>query len=192
MTRALRTRSASISVDELLAHSAWYGQIGAAAQRQFRTDIVERAIASGSSLGHHGETQRYWYGVLEGLLKWAINAPDGRTVTLGGQSVGSWFGEGTLLRGQPRKADLVALRHSRVAMIPLDTFAPRDRLAPALRREPGCHEARWSSAVGLRGGHGSRPRWLAAISGMTASISPARAAIAATDKHFPHLLVASA
>jgi antitoxin YefM len=33
-----------------------------------------------------------------------MNAPDGRTVTLGGQSVGSWFGEGTLLREQPRRA----------------------------------------------------------------------------------------
>ena len=131
MTRALRTRSASISVDELLAHSQWFGQIGAAAQRQLRTDIVERAIASGSSLGHHGETQHYWYGVLEGLLKWSINAPDGRTVTLGGQSVGSWFGEGTLLRGQPRKADLVALRHSRVAMIPFETFDWLRRSEPA-------------------------------------------------------------
>ncbi len=131
MTRQLRTRSASISVDELLAHSPWFGQIGVAAQRQLRTDVVERAIASGQSLGHHGETQHYWYGVLEGLLKWSINAPDGRTVTLGGQSVGSWFGEGTLLRGQPRKADLVALRHSRVAMIPYETFDWLRRSEPA-------------------------------------------------------------
>jgi len=56
------------------------------------------------------------------LLKWSVNARDGRTVTLGGQSVGSWFGEGTLLRGQPRRADVVALRHSRVAMLPFETF----------------------------------------------------------------------
>ena len=131
MTRELRTRSASISIDELLAHSPWFGQIGGPAQRQLRADIVERAIASGHSLGHHGEMQHYWYGVLEGLLKWSINAPDGRTVTLGGQSVGSWFGEGTLLRGEPRKADLVALRHSRVAMIPYETFDWLRRTEPA-------------------------------------------------------------
>ena len=131
MNRELRTRSASISIDDLLANSPWFGQIGEAAQRQIRTDVVERAIASGHSLGHHGETQHYWYGVLEGVLKWSINAPDGRTVTLGGQSVGSWFGEGTLLRGQPRKADLVALRHSRVAMIPFDTFDWLRRTEPA-------------------------------------------------------------
>jgi CRP/FNR family transcriptional regulator, cyclic AMP receptor protein len=131
MTRALRTRSASISVDELLADSPWYGQVGAAAQQQLRSTLVERAIASGDSLGHHGQVQHCWYGVLEGLLKWSIDAPDGRTVTLGGQSVGSWFGEGTLLRGQPRQADLVALRHSRVVLMPFDTFDGLRRSEPA-------------------------------------------------------------
>lgn len=99
MTRALRTPSASISVDELLSQSPWWAAIGEAAQQQLRSDIGERAIRLGASLGRHGETQHHWYGVLEGLLKWSINAADGRTVTLGGQSVGSWFGEGTLLRG---------------------------------------------------------------------------------------------
>lgn len=122
MTRALQKRSASIDVDTLLADSPWFGQMAESARHQVRADIVERALAGGESLGYHGESQHCWYGVLEGLLKWSINAQDGRTVTLGGQSVGSWFGEGTLLRAQPRRADLVALRHSRVAMLPFETF----------------------------------------------------------------------
>lgn len=122
MTRSLRKQSVSLDVDALLADSPWYGEIGEAARQQVRTDIVERALGVGESLGYEGESQRHWYGVLEGLLKWSINSPDGRTVTLGGQSVGSWFGEGTLLRAQPRRADLVALRHSRVAMMPFETF----------------------------------------------------------------------
>jgi CRP/FNR family transcriptional regulator, cyclic AMP receptor protein len=131
MTRALRTPSASISIDELLSHSPWWVAIGEAAQQQVRSDMVERAIAAGAALGHDGQTQHHWFGVLEGLLKWSINAADGRTVTLGGQSVGSWFGEGTLLRGQPRQADLVALRASRVAMMPFETFDWLRRTQPA-------------------------------------------------------------
>jgi CRP-like cAMP-binding protein len=122
MVRALRKRSASRSVDALLADSSWHVQVGEGARRQVRADIVERSIAAGDALGHQDEAQHHWYGVLEGLLKWSVNARDGRTVTLGGQSAGSWFGEGTLLRGQPRHADLVALRHSRVAMLPFETF----------------------------------------------------------------------
>jgi CRP/FNR family transcriptional regulator, cyclic AMP receptor protein len=134
MTRPLRTRTAQIDIDQLLSGSRWYAQITAAAQRQVRSDIVERAVASGGTLGHHGQTQHDWYGVLEGLLKWSINGADGRTVTLGGQSVGSWFGEGTLLRGEPRKADLVALRPTRVALLPFETF---DWLR---KREPAFNE----------------------------------------------------
>jgi CRP/FNR family transcriptional regulator, cyclic AMP receptor protein len=122
MTRSLHKPSAVIGVAELLAGSPWFAGVDAAAQRQVRSAIVERALAAGESLGHQGESQHHWFGVLEGLLKWSINAADGRTVTLGGQSVGSWFGEGTLLREQPRRAELVALRHSRVAMLPFETF----------------------------------------------------------------------
>ena len=57
----------------------------------------------------------HWYGAIEGLLKWTVTSGDGRSVTLGGLSAGSWFGEGTLLRGTPRTADVIALRPSRVA-----------------------------------------------------------------------------
>ena len=120
-----------MSMDELLDQSVWYGEIGESARRQLRADTLERVIAAGDSLGHHGETQHFWYGVMEGLLKWSITSADGRTVTLGGQSPGSWFGEGTLLRGQPRKADLVALRHSCVALLPFETFDWLRRTEPA-------------------------------------------------------------
>lgn len=131
MTRTWHQRTAALTLDALLAESSWYGQIGAAAQQQVRADMHERSLAVGESLGHPGEAQHHWYGVLEGLLKWSVTAPDGRTVTLGGQSVGSWFGEGTLLRALPRQADVVALRHSRVAMLPFETFDWLRRTQPA-------------------------------------------------------------
>ena len=69
-----------------------------------------------------GHTPVHWYGAIEGLLKWTVPSGDGRSVTLGGLSAGSWFGEGTLLRGTPRTADVIALRPSRVALVPMETF----------------------------------------------------------------------
>jgi len=122
MTRQPRAPVRSLTLDQLLEQSAWFVQLDGPAQAQVRSDASERAVAMGDSLSHHGEQQHAWYGVLEGLVKWAITAPDGRTVSLGGKSVGSWFGEGTLIRNTPRQSDLVALRHSRVAQIPFDTF----------------------------------------------------------------------
>ncbi len=45
--------------------------------------------------------------------------------------MGSWFGEGTLIRSRPRNADLIALRHSRVALISFETFDWLRRTEPA-------------------------------------------------------------
>ena len=134
MARVLRKGSSALSIETLLKDSSWFRDLAPSSQAHVRAAVLERALAAGEVLGHHGEMQHHWYGVAEGLLKWSITAVDGRTVTLGGQSVGSWFGEGTLLRARPRGSDLVALRPSRVAMLPFETFE-------WLRRaEPGFNE----------------------------------------------------
>lgn len=122
MTRQKRMVTLSLTLDELLTQSPWFARLDAAAQARVRTEASERAVATGQSLSLHGERQHAWFGVLEGLIKWSITARDGQTVTLGGQSVGSWFGEGTLIRNAPRESDLIALRDSRVAQIPRTTF----------------------------------------------------------------------
>ncbi len=122
MVMKLTRQAAALSIQELLDHSVWYPQLDERAQRQVLADALERTIAAGDALSRHGETVICWYGVLEGVLKWSTTARDGRSVTLGGLTVGSWFGEGSLLRGKPIEADIVALRHSRVAMIPKETF----------------------------------------------------------------------
>lgn len=67
-------------------------------------------------------------------MKWSINSADGQTVSLGRHSAGSWWGEGILLRGVPRKAQLVALRQSRVAMLAYQTFASLRETEPSFDR----------------------------------------------------------
>lgn len=131
MARSQRPRGASLTLDELLAQSPWFADLDEPARHQVRSVASERAIAQGDSLGHHGAVQKDWFGMLEGLVKWSITGRDGRTVTLGGQSVGSWFGEGTLIRNAPRGSDLIALRDSRVAQIPSATFDWLRRNRPA-------------------------------------------------------------
>ncbi|WP_397475894.1 Crp/Fnr family transcriptional regulator [Pusillimonas sp.] len=131
MTRPLHIQTISLSRDQLLSGADWFEPLGAKAKSHVRDDLIERTIGVGDALGHQGETQHHWFGVMEGLLKWSVNAIDGRTVTLGGQSVGSWFGEGTLLRSQPRQADIIALRDSRVAMLPRATFDWLRRTEPS-------------------------------------------------------------
>lgn len=107
---------------DLLKNSAWFPLLEPVAQQRVLGDVREDPVAQGGALSRRGDIPAHWYGVIEGLLKWTVTSDHGRSVTLGGLSAGSWFGEGTLLRGAPRTADVIALRPSRVAVLPQDTF----------------------------------------------------------------------
>ena len=84
MTRSLHQQSVSLSRNDLLSGADWFGTLSELAQARVRHDLIERSVAAGEALGHQGEMQLYWFGVMEGLLKWSVSAIDGRTVTLGG------------------------------------------------------------------------------------------------------------
>jgi CRP/FNR family cyclic AMP-dependent transcriptional regulator len=110
------------SLDDLLAHSAWYPALPEATRAHVRERMREAEVPAGVALCRMGDAPLHWYGAIEGLLKWSVGSADGRSVTLGGLSVGSWFGEGTVLRGAARTADVIALRDSRVALMPAEVF----------------------------------------------------------------------
>jgi CRP-like cAMP-binding protein len=61
-------------------------------------------------------------GVIEGLVKVTSASREGKTVSFTGIPAGGWFGEGSLLKNEPRRYDAVALRNSVVAYMPRDTF----------------------------------------------------------------------
>ena len=107
---------------DLLQASAWFPLLGPDAQQQVLDSVREVHLLAGAALCRRGDTPLHWYGTIDGLLKWSVTSDSGRSVTLGGLSAGSWFGEGTLLRGAPRTADIIALRPSRVALLPLEVF----------------------------------------------------------------------
>jgi CRP-like cAMP-binding protein len=60
--------------------------------------------------------------VIDGLLKISIVSPAGRAMTLTGIAAGGWFGEGSMLKREPRRYDGIALRASRVALMSRRTF----------------------------------------------------------------------
>ena len=69
-----------------------------------------------------GRPATYWFGVVEGLLKMSSDTADGRTMTFTGVPPGGWFGEGTVLKREPYRYNIQALRKSVVAGLPVDTF----------------------------------------------------------------------
>lgn len=110
------------SLHDLLEGSPWYPKLASAVRERVLAEMSAQPVPAGVALLRRGELPNHWYGVIKGLLKWSTSTADGRSITFGGMSPGSWFGEGTLWRGLPRPADVIALQASVVAVMPRDTF----------------------------------------------------------------------
>ncbi|GAB7544491.1 MULTISPECIES: Crp/Fnr family transcriptional regulator [unclassified Cupriavidus] len=90
-------------------------------------DIVRRAMcvreySQGDYVCHKGDMAEHWMGVLEGIVKITTVSPSGKSVTFTGVPTGGWFGEGAVLKAEIRKYDVMALRRSRIAFLPRETF----------------------------------------------------------------------
>jgi len=90
----------------------------------------ERAVRSlrvaparaGERLVRVGRPPTYWFGVVDGLLKMSNDTAAGGTITYTGIPPGAWFGEGTLLKREPYRYNIEALRDSVVAGLPTEDF----------------------------------------------------------------------
>ena len=69
-----------------------------------------------------GRPVTYWFGLVEGLLKMSADNAQGHTMTFTGVPPGGWFGEGTVMKREPYRYNIQALRKSILAGLPADTF----------------------------------------------------------------------
>jgi CRP-like cAMP-binding protein len=86
---------------------------------------------TGDRICRFGRPPTFWFGVVDGLLKMSNDTPSGGTITYMGVPPGAWFGEGTLIKREPYRYNIEALRRSTVAGLPIDDFhALLDRSIP--------------------------------------------------------------
>jgi CRP-like cAMP-binding protein len=108
--------------DKMLAASPWVLALAPAHRARVAADTAVRACPAGSHVCRKGEAVDHWIGVVEGLVKMANVSADGKPTSFTGIGAGGWFGEGSLLKDEPRRYDIVALRDSTVAIMPRATF----------------------------------------------------------------------
>ncbi|NJO24446.1 MAG: Crp/Fnr family transcriptional regulator [Sphingomonadales bacterium] len=108
--------------DEMLATSPWARELQPEAMQRVRGAVVVRDITPGCHICHKGDPANVWIGVVDGLVKLVSVSHTGKSVTFAAVPAGSWFGEGSVLKCEARKYDVVALRESRVALMPEATF----------------------------------------------------------------------
>lgn len=105
-----------------LASASWWALLEEEHRERVQRETEERRYTGGSVVMRKGEMVQAWIGVIEGLVKINVVAPTGKTATFTGVPAGGWFGEGSLLKQEPRKYDVVALRDTRIAWMPRATF----------------------------------------------------------------------
>jgi CRP-like cAMP-binding protein len=109
-------------IADMLAASAWWPALDAAERERTLAEIEERRYGGGSVVMRKGEVVDAWTGVIDGLVKINVVSPVGKTATFTGVGPGGWFGEGSILKDEPRKYDVVALRDTRIAWMPRRLF----------------------------------------------------------------------
>ncbi|NYT84898.1 Crp/Fnr family transcriptional regulator [Pollutimonas harenae] len=108
--------------DSLQDTAAWFGLLEAEQQMRVQRDISVTQYAAGAIIERKGEKAYAWMGVLAGLIKVSVGNQDGKMASLTGVPPGGWIGEGSLLKRESRKYDVVALRDSSIARLPEHTF----------------------------------------------------------------------
>jgi CRP-like cAMP-binding protein len=108
--------------DSLQLAAAWFRVLNAEQQSRVERDLSVQQVVAGSIIERKGELAQAWIGVLAGLVKVSVGNAEGKVASLTGVPAGGWIGEGSLLKREDRKYDIVALRDSVVARLPAPTF----------------------------------------------------------------------
>lgn len=76
----------------------------------------------GDTLLRAGDEVKGWYAVVYGLVKLQSESAQGRRQAFLGIPAGEWFGEGSVLKSEPRRYDVVALRDTQLLCLPRARF----------------------------------------------------------------------
>jgi len=111
-----------MSIEDAIAQSRWARGLAPEELARACQGMSEKSIPAGGFICRTGETPTCWVGVIDGLVKMSSDWVTGKTASYAGIPAGGWFGEGSLLKPEPRRYDVIALRATRVACMKRETF----------------------------------------------------------------------
>jgi CRP-like cAMP-binding protein len=112
-----------MNLDTILQDSAaWFGVLTDEQRARVLRDVSVATFPAGAIIERKGGRAYAWMGVLSGLVKISVSDSNGKMASLTGVPAGGWIGEGSLLKNEDRKYDVVALRETTLARLPAATF----------------------------------------------------------------------
>ncbi len=103
-------------------HAAWFDLLDPPQQARVLRDTALTQVQAGTLIEHKGVLATAWIGVVDGLVKVSVGTAEGKLASLTGVPAGGWIGEGSLLKHEARKYDVIALRQSTIARLRSETF----------------------------------------------------------------------
>jgi CRP/FNR family cyclic AMP-dependent transcriptional regulator len=107
---------------DLVQLAIWGGELTRDEVERASRGVADKTFAKGSYICHRGDRLDHWTGVIDGLVKVSAVSRSGKAMTFAGVASGAWFGEGSVLKDEPRKYDVVALRDTRLMLMNRATF----------------------------------------------------------------------
>ena len=101
----------------------WFASVPAALQERLREEVFAVQGDKGAVMMPAGSAVEGWHAVLSGLVMLQSPASKGRASAFIGVPDGEWFGEGSAMKPEPRKYNVVALRPTTLLCLPLPLFA---------------------------------------------------------------------
>jgi len=118
----MHLEEAALPHHRFLRSQPWF----AALPDESRTSLLERTLTLAGRKGDvmlaAGTPVKGWYGVLSGLVKLQSRSTEGRVSAFLGVPDGEWFGEGSVLKTEARRYDVIALRDTVLLCLPRAQF----------------------------------------------------------------------
>ena len=110
------------NIEQVIRLAPWFASLDDTLHARVMRECMLRHYGGGTVIQRKGEVSDAWLGVVEGLVKVSAEGASGKSMTFMGVPSGGWFGEGSLLKRELRRYDVVALRDSWVCWVPRTTF----------------------------------------------------------------------
>jgi CRP-like cAMP-binding protein len=122
----------ALDIKHSLQHLPLFADLEAAELEQLGQLCRNRAVTKGNVIFYEDDPGTSCYIILSGKVKIVVNADDGREHILGVLQDGDFFGEMSLIDGQPRSASAIAVEDVQMVTIQRDQFLELLRSNPDL------------------------------------------------------------
>lgn len=107
---------------DLQTIAVWSRELTPAEVEHAAPSVRLKRYQRGEHVAHLNDVVDAWHGAIEGVLRVGLVSDAGQVAGFSAILGGGWFGEGALMKAEPRRYDVVAVTDATVAVMRGDTF----------------------------------------------------------------------